>query len=121
MNIIIDMNLSPNWVPYFKAEGWEAFHWSEIGDVSAEDREIFDQAARNDYLVFTHDLDFSALLAATNAAQPSVVQVRIQNVLPESLASRFIILLKQYADDLAAGAILTIDPANAKVRLLPLR
>jgi predicted nuclease of predicted toxin-antitoxin system len=121
MKILVDMNLSPDWLPYFKAEGWEALHWSEIGDVHADDREIFDWAAKNDYLVFTHDLDFSAILAATNAGKPSVVQVRIQNVLPEALAPRFIILLKQYADDLAAGAILTIDPANAKVRVLPLR
>lgn len=121
MKILVDMNLSPDWLPFLRDEGWEALHWLEIGDARAKDKEIFDWAARNGYLVFTHDLDFSAILAATNAGKPSVVQVRVQNVLPEVFATRLITLLRQNANDLKAGAILTIDPANAKVRVLPLR
>lgn len=36
------------------------------------------------YVVFTHDLDFGDILAATNADDPSVIQVRTQNLHEES-------------------------------------
>jgi predicted nuclease of predicted toxin-antitoxin system len=42
--------------------------------------EIFGFAAANGW-VFTHDLDFGALLAALRANRPSVVQVRCRDVL----------------------------------------
>ena len=37
------------------------------------------------FIVFTHDLDFSSLLFATGAKAPSVIQLRVQNILPSSL------------------------------------
>jgi|GEM_PF-1783610 len=40
MKILIDMNLSPEWVPVLEAEGWTAKHWSHIGNPKAEDKEI---------------------------------------------------------------------------------
>ena len=65
MKILIDMNLPPRWAKVFAAESWEALHWSQVGAINASDREIMTWARENGYLVFTHDLDFSALLAAT--------------------------------------------------------
>jgi predicted nuclease of predicted toxin-antitoxin system len=40
-------------------------------------------AAREGFIVFTHDLDFSAILAASHGLKPSVVQVRGAEVRPE--------------------------------------
>ncbi len=28
IKILVDMNLSPDWVPALVREGWEAVHWS---------------------------------------------------------------------------------------------
>ena len=41
-------------------------------------------AQTNGYVVFTHDLDFGTLLALTQGVAPSVVQLRSQDVLPQS-------------------------------------
>lgn len=76
MKILIDMNLSPEWAAVFGARGWEAVHWSSIGDPRASDKVIMDWARANAYTVFTHDLDFGSLLAATQGEGPSVIQVR---------------------------------------------
>ena len=65
MKILIDMNLPPRWAKVFAGAGWEALHWSQVGAPTASDREIMAWARENGYIVFTHDLDFSALLAAT--------------------------------------------------------
>jgi len=40
MKILIDMNLSPEWVKTFANNGIEAKHWSNIGDKSAIDEVI---------------------------------------------------------------------------------
>jgi predicted nuclease of predicted toxin-antitoxin system len=42
-------------------------------------------ARNNDYLVFTHDLDFGILLAHSRDSGPSVIQVRTQDVTPDHL------------------------------------
>lgn len=73
MKILIDMNLSPRWCDLFEREGWEATHWSTIGPPNATDREIMEWAAGHEHIVFTHDLDFGAMLAATGAVGPSVI------------------------------------------------
>ena len=44
-------------------------------------------------VVLTSDLDFSAPLAASDAAGPSVLQVRTQDVLPESLGAQVVRVL----------------------------
>lgn len=67
MKIVIDMNLSPQWIDVLMKDGHESVHWSEIGSPSASDREILLWAQSNNFVVFTHDLDFSAILAATSA------------------------------------------------------
>jgi predicted nuclease of predicted toxin-antitoxin system len=121
MKILIDMNLPPRWAKIFAAEGWEALHWSQVGAPTASDQEIMAWARKNGYIVFTHDLDFSALLAATHGEGPSVIQVRTQNILPEAIGDLVIYSLKQFRDELEKGAIITLDPGRARVRILPLK
>jgi predicted nuclease of predicted toxin-antitoxin system len=121
MKILIDMNLPPRWVQLFAKAGWEALHWSQVGAPTASDREIMIWARANDYVVFTHDLDFSALLATTQGEGPSVIQVRTQNVLPETIGTLVINAMKQFQHELGKGALITIDPHRARSRILPFK
>jgi predicted nuclease of predicted toxin-antitoxin system len=121
MKILIDMNLSPDWVSWFAAGEIDSVHWSNVGDPKAQDREIMRYAHDRGYVVFTHDLDFGSLLAATNAQGPSVIQVRTQNVLSQQIAKMVIRVLKESESTLEDGALITIDEAKARIRVLPLR
>jgi predicted nuclease of predicted toxin-antitoxin system len=47
MKILIDMNLSPGWVTVFAQHGFQAEHWSTLGDPRASDRTIMDWAHAN--------------------------------------------------------------------------
>ena len=76
-------------------------------------------ARANGHVLFTHDLDFSALLAMTQAAGPSVLQVRTQDVLPEAIGDHVIQVLRTHGDALEQGAVVTIDETTARVRILP--
>ena len=51
------MNLSPRWVTALVDAGFEARHWSTIGDKDAIDARIVAFAAANDCVMLTHDLD----------------------------------------------------------------
>ena len=120
MKFLVDMNLSPRWCAVLQAAGWDSVHWSAVGSATASDQEIMQRAQQEQRVVLTHDLDFGAILAATQAVGPSVVQVRAQDVRPQSLSALLIPLLRQHEAELLNGCILTIDEAGARVRILPL-
>jgi predicted nuclease of predicted toxin-antitoxin system len=120
MKLLIDMNLSPRWVKALIEAGIEASHWSSLGPVNASDADNMSFARTHGYVVLTHDLDFSAILAATQDARPSAVQIRAADVRPETAGPALIEALRQMASQLEEGALLTVDPARARMRVLPL-
>jgi predicted nuclease of predicted toxin-antitoxin system len=78
-------------------------------------------AYSNDYVVLTHDLDFSAILTATQGRKPSVVQIRAKDVSPDVIGLQVIDALKQMESELEEGALLSVDPNRTRLRVLPLR
>ena len=96
-------------------------HWSTVGAVTASDHEILTWATDHAFVVLTHDLDFAAILAATSDRAPSVVQVRLHDVLAETSLGAIVAALGAHAEQLSAGALLSIDETGARVRILPLR
>lgn len=120
MKLIVDMNLSPRWIGWLVNAGIEAAHWSTLGANNAPDSEIMAYASANNYVVLTHDLDFSAILATTHGEKPSVVQIRAEDVSPDVIGLQVIAALRQMATELENGALLTVDPNRTRMRLLPL-
>ena len=82
MKILIDVNLSPAWADFLSKSGHDAVHWSGLGSPSAEDAVLLEYAAANGFVILTHDLDYGALLAHRGDPLPSVVQLRLQDVVP---------------------------------------
>ena len=121
VKILVDMNLSPDWAPFLKAAGFEAIHWSLIGKINAEDPEIMKWARENGFIVFTHDLDFGTALALTRAAGPSVLQVRTQDITPAAIGGLVLKNLHRFQRQLEEGALIVIEQARSRVRILPLK
>ena len=121
MKLLVDMNLSPTWVEALRTMGFDATHWSSLWDPRAPDREILAYASSNGYIVFTNDLDFGAILAASGGSSPSVIQVRAADVSPGSLASTVRDALVQFAEWLDAGALVTVETSRLRARILPLK
>lgn len=120
MKILIDMNLSPEWVVVFARHGIAAVHWSTVGKPRAEDSVLMDWARAHDYVVFTHDLDFGAMLALTQAQSPSVIQVRTQDVTPTHLEKAVIDVIRKHESLLEGKALIVLDENRSRVRILPL-
>ena len=119
MKLLVDMNLSPRWVGLLADAGIDAQHWSTLGAGNAPDSEIMAYAKANDCVVLTHDLDFGAILAATLGSKPSVVQIRAEDVSPETIGRYVIAAVRQMAPELAQGALLTVDTNRTRLRVLP--
>jgi predicted nuclease of predicted toxin-antitoxin system len=114
------MKLSPRWVAVLADAGFEATHWSTVGARNAPDSEIMAYAHATNCVVLTHDLDFGAILAATQGKKPSVVQVRAEDVSPDVIGEQVVTALRQMAMELDDGALLTVDPIRTRLRILPL-
>lgn len=121
MKLLLDMNLSPHWAGFLISQGWECVHWSGIGAATAKDSEIMEFAAKNDYVVLTYDLDFGAILAATQGNKASVVQLRTKDISVQAAGQKVTSALRQTEAELSEGALLTIDEHRTRIRLLPIK
>ncbi len=121
MDLVIDCNLSPDWAQALAAKGYRAQHWTRIGDPRASDAQIMAWAREHQAVVLTADLDFSDLLAAGLFTGPSVIQLRADDLAPSALLLQVVAAIEQFTAELRSGALLSIDPAKARARLLPLR
>lgn len=120
LKLLVDMNLSPDWIPALRKHGWEAVHWSTVGVPRASDKDIMEWATAHRYVVFTHDLDFGTMLALSHEAGPSVLQIRTADTLPDHLEGAVVAALNQHAADLSAGALVVVDERRNRARVLPL-
>ena len=121
MRLIIDANLSPSWIDWLAAKGFEAVHWSVVGDGDAPDSEIMDYAAENGFVVVTRDLDFGKMLLHRSATLPSVIQLRKGHAAPSSIGETLVEHLRSNQSKLTSGAILTVTLERSRLTLLPLR
>ena len=122
MRLLIDMNLTPRWVPFLRNAGHEALHWSSVGPNSAKDGEICDCARQQGFVILTNDLDFPQILAHTRQSAPSVVLLRGEPLVPEVRGSALLGALRECEAELDQGAIVTLDWTDKpRARVLPLR
>lgn len=121
VKILIDMNLTPLWREPLEAAGHEAMHWSEVGKPDASDEILMEWSRTKGFVVFTHDLDYGILLYTTEAAGPSVIQLRSDNVSPEFMADVVTKAIKEAALDIERGALVTVYVNRHRIAMLPLR
>jgi predicted nuclease of predicted toxin-antitoxin system len=113
------MNLSPEWIPFLQTRGHSSVHWSTVGNIHAIDSELMDWARTNEHVILTHDLDFGTILAQTHASKPSVVLIRNQDTLPKLIGAAVAAALQQCEQQLQTGALVVVEPAFHRVRILP--
>ena len=77
-------------------------------------------ARAHGHVVLTHDLDFSAILAATGGEKPSVAQIRAEDLSFDAIGKPVVDAFRQMQAELERGALLTIEPGRTRIRLLPL-
>lgn len=120
MKILLDMNLSPSWVEFLSGFDIPARHWSSVGAIAAPDILLMEYAAEHGFVVLTHDLDFGAVLAATQKAKPSVVQIRSDDLRFNAIGAAVVSALRQVEAEFGSGVLVTVEPGRTRLRILPL-
>ena len=65
-------------------------------------------------------MDFGAILAATKAEGPSVIQIRTQDTMPRAIGPKVMNVINTYQASLEKGALIIMDEIKARIRILPL-
>jgi predicted nuclease of predicted toxin-antitoxin system len=121
MKLLLDQGLPRSAAARIRAGGFDAVHTGESGLAAASDAEVLDAARRQGRTVITLDADFHAILALSDATGPSVVRIRIEGLRAEALSNLVATVLSRCADDLAAGALVSVTEDQIRVRRLPVR
>jgi len=119
MKVLVDVNLSREWVDHLAAAGLQAIHWSSVGPSTASDPEIFAYARSRNMLILTQDLDFSQILFETASDGPSVVLLRVSDQLDPKTLQRVVQILANSMEILCSGALMVVDDDRSRVRRLP--
>ena len=120
MKLLVDMNLSPDWVPLLASHGWEVSHWSTLGPGNAPDTVLMNWAREHQQVVLTQDLDFSQLLYTTQQRGPSVILLRMDNEFDPAARDHVCAAIALAETALATGALLTISGHRVRLRHLPI-
>ena len=94
---------------------------SEIGLHAASDSQILNYGRVNFRTCVTLDSDFHSLLAATSAAAPSVIRLRLQHLGPDKACDVIRAVLERTAAELEKGAVVSVTPLGIRVRRLPIK
>ncbi len=120
LSLLANMNISPETVSGLRGKGIDIVRVSQILPVTSSDREILDLARRENRVVVTQDLDFSALLALGGFNRPSLITLRMSVSDPEAITRKLLGLLPELENALIKGCAVSIDDFTYRVRWLPI-
>jgi len=120
MRFLANMGISPVTVVFLRQAGHDAVHLHEAGLDTLPDSHILDKARFEQRALLTSDLDFGDLLAASGAALPTVVVLRLRSMVPDNVNRHLAMLLAQHSTELEQGAIVSVAEDHIRVRRLPI-
>jgi predicted nuclease of predicted toxin-antitoxin system len=86
-----------------------------------EDKEIIEKARAEGRVILTHDLDFGRIIAVSQANVPSVVTFRLNDMRPTQVNRYLAEVLAYFAEQLKAGALVSVNERGVRVRSLPVK
>ena len=119
MRFLADMGISQKSVAWLRTQGHDAVHLRDEQLHRLPDTEILGKAKRESRIILTCDLDFPALLAASQSSLPSVILFRLDDERPDNINRRLSAVLAESTVALQNGAIISVDETKHRVRLLP--
>jgi len=120
MKFLLDQGTPRSMVVLLRQEGFDAVHTGEIDMARAEDAEILRRAETEGRVVVTLDADFHALLALSEAKHPSVIRIRIEGLRAREFAGLLRAVIAQCQPDLEAGAMVSVQEHQIRIRRLPI-
>ena len=118
IKVILDQGLPRTAAVILRARGWDVVHVGEVKLSDATDMQILQFAYAHERTVVTLDADFHALLMVDRRKSPSVIRLRFEGLKGEELAEILQGILNEVSDDLAQGAMVTVNRNAIRVHRL---
>lgn len=117
MRLLADLNIAPRTVEFLRSLGHDVVRASSP---TVSDAQLVELARREQRSILTQDLDFSALVALSGGAGPSVVSLRLSSSRVERVNARLKDVIPGLERELLAGAIVTVEDRRIRSRALPI-
>ena len=121
MRFLADAGIYPRTVEFLRQRGHDAVHVRELAMQRAADRVLAEKARVDRRILLTFDLDFGEILALGVVDRPSVVIFRLADERADSVNRRLEAVLSEQSKALEHGALVLVEDARYRVRLLPIR
>jgi predicted nuclease of predicted toxin-antitoxin system len=119
VKILADLHIAPSTVEFLRALGHDVVRVGEIMSAGAADRAIVEEAAIQQRVILTQDLDFSAIIALGRRSRPSILSLRLASSRIEHVNAVLQRVLPAVENNLMAGAVVSVEDARIRVRRLP--
>ena len=117
MKFLLNENIPPSLSPLLQEINWNASHSYQLGLNGKSDNYIVEFAIQNEFVIITHDLDYSRIVSLSGKDKPSVLSFRLDNV-SVGLLFKLISLNKiQLEHYLQLSALVSIDEKGFRFRV----
>lgn len=120
MKLLADVNVSASVVARLRSDGVDVTRVVDVMDARSPDAQVVEAALERGAVLVSHDQDFGALLAIAGARKPSLINLRTSSVDVDFLVRCIKRVLTNAGEDLAAGAIVTVEDSGMRIRRLPI-
>jgi predicted nuclease of predicted toxin-antitoxin system len=120
MRLLADLHIAPATVEFLRRLGHDVVRVSDVMPATSTDAAIVAEAARQQRIILTQDLDFSAIVALARLAHPSIVTLRLSSSRIERVNAVLETVLPAVQQELLAGAVITVEDTRIRSRNLPI-
>jgi predicted nuclease of predicted toxin-antitoxin system len=120
MRILADAHISPASVDFLRSLGHDMKRVGNVLSAEATDLEIVEYAAREDRVILTQDLDFSAIIALSGRTAPSVISMRLESARIETVNEILAVQLARLEAEVSRGILVTVEEDRIRIRSLPI-
>jgi predicted nuclease of predicted toxin-antitoxin system len=120
IKLIADVHISPITVTELKASGYHIKRVTDYLPAYAKDSEIVELAIKQEAVIISQDLDFSAIVAQREITKPSIISLRVGNAKPHIISKILLTILPQIEKELKDGAIVSVEENQYRLRKLPI-
>ncbi len=121
MKFLADMGLAQSTVTWLRGQGHDAVHLRELGLQRLDDASIIAKARGEERVILTHDLDFSRIVALSQAKSPSVITFRLDDMRPSRVNHYLAEVLSRLRADLERGALVSVNERGIRMRPIPIK